>query len=265
MYTPIYIDFQPIFKPQPIKTLPIDQNDLDTLGKTVLTDFNYILEIEPPRNANSNIGIIEPFEVRLNRLYNYDLKLRLELPVSPLNNKFTYNDCYKVSYYSWYKVLSPLTRQIVLPNTVHKKYLHTEYWYIWDTRKYIEENITFLKDYSYGYWIQYLNLIVNDNMELVKEVKIPYSQNIDLTAYPQIIKIESIKHEGGEIEGYQINDTSLQYIPTFLDIDPLYPFTLELDFSAATNTPVDGTEITISYIEPLNLDNILVNYYNNEY
>lgn len=260
MYVPIYLDFKPVFKPQPLRPLPADQNDLDLLGRTVITDNNYILEIEPPVNCNSDIGLIQPFEVRVNRNPVYDLKLRLELPPSPANDKFSYNDCYKVSYYSWYKVLSPLTRQIVMPNTAHKKFLHTEYWYVWDTKTYVQNTVTFFKDLDYGFWLKQVELFDGFKADSVKRLTVPYSQTIDLTQYPYVIDIQSVSHSGGQVTGYQIKDTSAQHIPSFLDVDPLYPFELLLDFSEADNLPELGDDINIDYFKPLTLEHIVVPY-----
>lgn len=259
MYIPIYLDYQLVFKPQPIKELPVDQNALDLLGRTVITHDNYILEIEPPINLTTDVGFKEKFEVRLNRLSNYDLKVRLELPPSPCNNKFSYNDCYKVNYYKWNKVLSPLTRQIVLPNTTNKEYMYSEYWYVADTKKYRENTVTFFKDFEYGYWLKHIQLYEGFEEDPIKTITVPFSNQIDLTQYPEIISIEKITYEGNqEITGFKINDSSAQYIPSYLDVYPLYPFNLNLDFTEAVNVPVDGTEIQIEYIQPLTLEQLVI-------
>lgn len=261
LYTPIYIDYKDIFGPQPTYNLPTTQEDLDLNGRSLITEDNYILEIHPPRTVNFDNDedyLRSPFIVRVNRLENFYLKLRLQLaPCSPKAPKGL-NSCYKVNYYKWNKMLVPTATKALFPNNKPKKeFVKTEYWYVWDSRYFIQKQLDIFGYSEDYYWIRYIDLARTDR-ELKKTITVPYATSIDLTQYPEVIQIENIKHVGGDITGYQLIDTSQQHIPTFLDTQPLYQFQLRLDFSSATNVPTVGTDIEITYINPLDLHQILV-------
>lgn len=261
LYTPIYIDYLPIFQPQPQYNLPSTQEDLDSLGRSVMTEDNYILKIFPPNNVNLDSDqeyLSSPFEVRVNRIEDFYLKLRLQLiPCSPKAPKGL-NSCYRIQYYKWNKVLNPTATKVLYPSNRPKvDFIKTEYWYVWDSRYFIDRNINIYGYPENYYWIRYIDLARVDK-EYRKTITIPYNTSIDLTAYPEIIQIDSIRHEGGAIEGYVLRDNSQQFIPSFLDETPLYPFELRLDFSNATNVPAIDTDIHITYINPLDLYQVLV-------
>lgn len=261
LYTPLYIDYKDIFGPQPSYNLPTTQEDLDSLGRSLITEDNYILEIHPPRTVNFDTDeeyLRAPFNVRVNRLDNYYLKLRLQLaPCNPKAPKGL-NSCYKVNYYKWNKMLTPTATKLLYPNNKSKKeFIKTEYWYVWDSRYFIQQKLDLFGYSEDYYWIRYIDLARQDK-ELKQTITVPYAESIDLTDYPEVIQIDSISHTNGDVTGYQIVDTSQQFIPSFLDDLPLYQFQLRLDFSEATNVPLEGTNIDITYINPLDLHQVLI-------
>ena len=214
--------------------LPATQADLDLLNKPLLAPTQYFALITPPSNFK-NLGIpYQPKAYNISLNPNFLGGLRVNLHPTIGNG---IGEAYKVEYYSWTQSLSPSDR-FTGRTRGYKDLVYTEHWRIPSLeRKYFIFPYE-LDTYKIPLATETISLLTGDT---VKE--------LDLTNYPQVLSIESIKLVDGTKLNWTVKDNSYKWQPLYysnLDNN----FNMKLDLSSNSGLSL-GNRVVVNYYDPI--------------
>ncbi len=251
--TPIYLDFQDAFVPQPLPvTVPKTDIELEALEEPVISSPQYYLLIHYPKTSNL-IGALPTQPIKVNLPIHPSIRNKVRLQMLP-SVGYGINSCYRVEYWQWTKPYLPTLMQQTTPSKITKVKLKEEFWLV------PAIDGTRLLNYR-----QYLDFKPKFDSKNTKEILLTRSAiaTDSLLNNLDVMVINTITQDNTIFAGYQIIDDSLLWKEP-LPVDPTAPVpttpaapTVALDWSAATLAPAAGTEYKVTFVKPATPNDLL--------
>lgn len=243
--TPIYLDFQDAFVPQPLPvTLPKTDIEQEALEEAVISSPQYYLLIYYPK-TNNLIGSLPTQPIKINLPVHPAIRNKVRLLLMP-SVGYGMNSCYKVEYWQWTKPYLPTLMQQTTPSKISKVKLKEEYWLV--------PAIDGTRLLNYRQFINFQPKFDSKNTNTISLVRGAATDS--LLSNLDVVVINSITQNNVTFSGYTIVDDSLVWKEP-VPLDPTAPVpttpaapTVAIDWSAATTQPLAGSTYQVTYPKP---------------